>query len=65
MTAKEVGEAAIERSIGDIAAEYESEEALSAAIKEEAYTLALDAILDAGFPVEEAMVAAALIAANY
>jgi hypothetical protein len=45
---EELARGAIERSLGDVAAEYDSEEDAADAVYDEAYTLAFDALADAG-----------------
>lgn len=62
---EEIARGGIERNLGDVAADYESEEALADAIYDEAYTLAFDALADAGVEHAQARKIAASVAQCY
>lgn len=62
---REIARGNIERHIGDVAAEYETEEAAADAIYDEAYTLAIDSLIDAGCPSDLAMSVAKEVAQCY
>jgi len=62
---EEIARGNIESHLGDVAAEYESEEAAADAIYTEARTLAFDALVDAGVDHETAREAADYVARCY
>jgi hypothetical protein len=61
----EIARGNIEQHLGDVAAEYESEEAAADSIYDEAYTLGFDALHDAGVDYVTARRIAAHVARNY
>lgn len=62
---REIARGNIERHLGDVAADYESEEAAADAIYDEAYTLGFDALHDAGIDDATARRVAAEVARCY
>lgn len=62
---EEIARGNIERHLGDVAADYESEEEAADAIYDEAYTLAFDALADAGIDHKKAREVAASAAQCY
>lgn len=62
---EEIARGGIERHLGDVAADYENEEAAADAIYDEAYTLGFDALVDAGIDHETAGKIAASVAQCY
>ena len=62
---EEIARGNIERHLGDVAADYESEEEAADAIYDEAYTLAFDALADAGIDHAKAGQIAARVAQCY
>lgn len=62
---EEIARGNIERHLGDVASEYDSEEAAADAIFDEAYTLGFDGLVDAGIDHDTARTVADRIARNY
>src|ERR1700733_10679655 len=62
---EEIARGNIERHLGDVAADYDSAEDAVDAIYDEAYTLAFDALHDAGIPDAKARAIASSIAQCY
>jgi hypothetical protein len=62
---EEIARGNIERHLGDVAADYDSEEDAADAIYDEAYTLAFDALHDAGIPDVKARAIAGSVAQRY
>ncbi len=62
---QEIARGNIERHLGDVAADYESEEAMADAIYDEAYTLGLDALVDAGVDLLTARSVALEVASGF
>ena len=62
---EEIARGSVERHLGDVAADYESEEAAADAIYDEACTLAFDALVDAGVDHATARQVAAQVAQCY
>jgi hypothetical protein len=62
---REIARGNIERNLGNVADDYDSEEAAADAIYDEAYTLGFDALVDAGIEVPKAKKIAAEIAQCY
>ena len=61
----EIARGNVERHLGDVAADYESEEAAADAIYTEAYSLDFDALADAGVDNATARAVAACVARSY
>ena len=61
----DIARGGIERHLGDVAADYDSEADAADAIYDEAYTLGFDALVDAGVSHEEARKIAASVAQCY
>jgi len=62
---EEIARGKIEAHLGDVATEYESEEAAADAIYDEAFTLAYDALIDAECPEDIASYVARSMAHSY
>lgn len=62
---EEIARGNIERHLGDVVADYEDEESAADAIYDEAYTLAFDALADAGVDHKKAQDIAQRIARGY
>lgn len=62
---EEIARGNIEQHLGDVASEYENEEAAADAIYDEAYTLGFDALVDSGIDHDTARRIAASVARCY
>jgi len=60
-----IAQANVDKHLGDVTAEYESEEELAFNIYEDVYILAVDALLEEGVEVETCCKVAAALADSY